>query len=245
MAPSLVGSPVVANSLSVTIPATTAGNCLVVAVGAYGTGAMSITGMTLGGAAGNFAELTSDQNPSGSERLSAFIWACPDCAGGQTAVAVTASGLNVSASFGAVTVYEVAGLAATIAAVTDQVSHSQGSAAAWTSLATATTTHADEFWVGVADTYNAATGPASPWTNNGQTYGISGYQIATATGAATYSGTQTAAIWAAAVAALAPAPAGTDTSPAYATSASDLGSSWVNPTNAEALDASYATFTAP
>ena len=38
---------------------------------------------------------------------------------------------------------------------------------------------------------------------------------------------------------------GTDTSPAYAATAADLGSSWVNPTNAEALDASYATFTAP
>src|ERR1039457_5713175 len=86
--------------------ATTAGNCVVVCIGlGYGTVNPTVTGVTLGGSAGNFAALVT--SAIGTARGGTAIWADPNCAGGQTAVAVTISG----GSFKLAVAYEVSGVA--------------------------------------------------------------------------------------------------------------------------------------
>ena len=175
-----------ANSLSVTIPSTTAGNCLVVAIMSENSSAQSVSGITLGGSADNFAAAVSDT----TQHTTAFIWCDPNCAGGQTAIVISGSNLAVGTGQGGVVIYEVSGLATS--SVVDKTSHSDGTTGtSWTSTATATTTVANEFWVGCADTTTTPTGPSSPWSNTAPSGGhaIAGYQIVASTGTATYNGT--------------------------------------------------------
>lgn len=107
----------------------------------------------------------------------------------------------------------------------------------WTSTSTATTTQANELWIGVSapqvfasNTTQTVTGPSSPWINetvlsgsyqDGGTgtaskffgYQISGYQIVSSTGTATYSGTNSQnSVYDAAVLTLKAAAAGTNVS---------------------------------
>src|ERR1035441_3016083 len=193
-----------ANTLTVTIPSTTAGNCLVVCIASYGSGLIgSISGITLGGSAGNFAALAAvNGNPVGSDSSAAFIWADPNCAGGQTSVVISGSDLSVASGGGGVVIYEISGLPTS--SVLDKSSTGGDSTigSAWSSGATATTTVANEIWIGCGATDYTGTGPSSPWTNTvpGSGLGRAGYQIVTSVGAATYSGTQsTSGTWAAAV----------------------------------------------
>src|SRR5690348_9538589 len=113
MAPSLVQS--VSNSgnagtsLSLTLgSATTAGNCLIVCIaGDAAATNPAVTGITLGGAAGNFAQVLTAGSTS-ADAITTSIWADPNCAGGQTSVTVT---FTVSGTFGiCVTVMEWSGL---------------------------------------------------------------------------------------------------------------------------------------
>lgn len=173
---------------------TTAGNCLVVCVGTASAvaGVHGVSGITLGGSAGNFASAVAKD---ASAKACAEIWTDQNCAGGQTAVVIT---LSVSVNTGLLfaDVYEVSGLLASGAL--DQVSSDSGTTGlSWTSLATATTTQANEIVFGVVAQIGGAgmalTGPSSPWVNaalgSGNTAGISGYDIISATGAQTFNGT--------------------------------------------------------
>src|ERR1035441_10193259 len=202
-----------ANTLTVTIPSTTAGNCLVVCIASYGSGLIgSISGITLGGSAGNFAALAAVNGAAnGSDSNGAFIWADPNCAGGQTSVVISGSDLSVASGSGGVVIYEISGLPTS--SVLDKASTGGDSVigTAWSSGATATTTVANEIWIGCAATDYDGTGPSSPWTNTvlGGGIGLAGYQIVTSVGAATYSGTQsTSGTWAAAVVTLVAAAGG-------------------------------------
>ena len=176
-----------ANSLTVTIPATTAGNCLVVCVASLNaTTPASISGITLGGSADNFAQAVANT----AQTASAFIWADPNCAGGQTSVVISGAHLTVSAGNGGVVVYEVSGLAAS-SPVDKTSSGNAASGTTWSSGTTAATTQAAEFWAGVADAFNPV-GPGAPWNNTtAGTSCIAGQQITSATGTATYNGTCT------------------------------------------------------
>lgn len=196
-----------AQTLTVTIPATTAGNCLIVCIGATSGNATppTVTGVTLGGAAGNFAALVTKTATNGiSASDGAFIWADPNCAGGQTSVVISGTSLGVAAATGGVTVYEVSGLV--LSAVLDKSSGgSSGSAVTtWTSGATATTTQAAEFWVGCVVGAGTVAAPGAPWNDSlaGFTHMAAGTQIVSATGAATYNSTQTSGIYSAVVATL-------------------------------------------
>lgn len=183
-------------TVTVTLSSTTAGSCLIMCGLSQVTSGSAFTGVTLGGSAGNWAAQVTDQTaPIGT----VAIWADPNCAGGQTSVVVTQSAADLMA----VDVYEVSGLALT--SPLDKTSQNAiagtQSTQAWTSNATATTTQASEFWVGITGGYNnlftavTVTGPSSPWTNEAQltpvtgVFSLSGYQITSSTGAATYSGT--------------------------------------------------------
>src|ERR1035438_4785017 len=199
-------------ALTVTLgSATTAGNCLVVKAGAWAfTTNPSISGITLGGSAGNFASLVSAG--TGASAAITSIWADPPCAGGQTSVVITTTG-GAGATLGAVaTVEEWSGLAATIAGLTGKTATTDGAlvtSTSWASGATAGTAQASEVWAGMVFAYQNAsltiTGPSSPWNNLAQvTYTpgsssyymlLSGYEIAPSTGTANYSGTFSAAAY--------------------------------------------------
>lgn len=196
-----------ANTLTVTIPSTTAGNCLVVCVGATsGNGtAPTVTGVTLGGAAGNFSALVTKTATNGiSAADGAFIWADPNCAGGQTSVVISGTNLNVASGTGGVVVYEVSGLL--LSAVLDKSSSGSSgtNTATWSSGTTATTTQTNEFWVGCVVGGGTVTAPGAPWTDSGAGFShmAAGTQIVSATGTATYNSTQTTGIYSAAVATL-------------------------------------------
>lgn len=188
-------------TLTITLDApTVAGNGLIVILAASGTTAnpTSVTGVTLGGVADNFSQITTFG--SGSDAAIGAVWLDLNCAGGQTSVVITTTGgsgtLAVMAS-----VYEWSGLYPV--SPFDQTANSVSSGAtSWTSTATPTTTQASELWIGgvftTVSSPGTITGPASPWTNLSQvsqTQGsfedrwMSGYQVVSATGAATYSGT--------------------------------------------------------
>lgn len=203
-----------AASTSVTLNnPTTAGNCLVVYVTGSGSSAPSVTGVTIGGSASNFAVLKSASTSNGfTQFILATAWACPSCPGGQTAVAV--SGTNISS----VTVHEVSGLASTSGALLDKFStgSSASAASSWSSGATTATANAAEYIGGVAIDSGTMTGPASPWANASPVSGsITGSQITTSTGTFTYSGTSSgSAIWAAVVVTLNPGAGGASSGPA-------------------------------
>jgi hypothetical protein len=189
------------STLTITLDApTTAGTALVVLVAASGTTSnpTSVSGITLGGAADNFAQVSTFG--SSSDAAIGATWLDLNCAGGQTSVAITVAGgtgtLAVMAS-----VYEWSGLYPV--SPFDQTANSvSGGSTSWTSAATPTTTQATEVWFGAvfttASTAGTITGPGSPWTNLtqvSQTQGsfedrwMSGYQVVSSTGTATYSGT--------------------------------------------------------
>ena len=187
----------------------TAGNMIIVCWQSCSTGTNpTLSGITIGGSADNFAVVKTETN---SNAGNVAIWADPNCAGGGTSLVITQSGTGGGQSAFA---YEVSGLATS--AATDKTAGGTGSSGAWSSGATATTTNANEFWVGMCSSTDGSTmaGPASPWTNETaitQTVSIltvrsvSGYQIASSTGAATYSGTSSGNDgWGAAVATFLP-----------------------------------------
>lgn len=169
---------------------TTAGHCVVVVC------TNQVTSVTLGGAAGNFSKVVGGGAVATN---SVAIWVDPNCSGSQTSVAVTGGDLFYA--------YEVSGVATT--SVVDK-SASQiitSAVQAWSSTATAATTQAAEFWIGAVNKNNGGSGtlslsgPSSPWTNlagvpsggsgAAGNQALSGWQITTSTGTATYSGTTT------------------------------------------------------
>ena len=188
-----------ASSVTLTfVNPTTAGNCIVVCAGNYSTASgTDLTGITLGGSAGNFGKLISVPTTSALNQGCA-IWADPDCAGGQTSVVVTLNGTHALSAVA----YEVSGLVTS--AVLDQSSASSGtSGSSWTSGTTGMTTLASEAWFGVASVYNAFAAEPSAWVNTEPAGDdvdlLAGYQIAAAAGEAVYAGSQTAAgTWSAA-----------------------------------------------
>lgn len=187
----------------------TAGNCVVacISTGSVFT-AVSVTSVTTNGSAENWSQAVGDPFSSGAN----YIYVNPNTGGGQKIIDVNwAFGGTVSSTNTAsivIEIYEISGLVA--ANVVDQSNQNNVSSNAnWTSNATPTTTQASEIFIGKVSTFastsaNTITGPSSPWNNESQlnaTYlvssvtrhltQLSGFQIVSATGTATYSGTQT------------------------------------------------------
>ena len=190
------------NSLTPTIPSTIAGNCLLVLIASKGSSgsAASVSGITLGGSAGNFASLAAAHGTDGfTDWADAFAWADPSCAGGQTAVSVSGSNLGVGSGIGGVTVLEISGIAAS--SPLDKSSTGNGQSSSFASGATATTTVAAELWAAIAATPGSATGPESPWTDESPpgSAAAAAYQVVSSTGTASYSGTCSNEAWAALV----------------------------------------------
>lgn len=189
------------STVTVTLGAgTTAGNCLIVCAGTLQSSANpAVSGITLGGSAGNFA-VAKKLNAAGIRNCE--TWADPNCAGGQTSVVVSFSGGSGSALRMNVWVMEWSGLATS--SVTDATSSgSSSSSSSFSSGSTGTLGQASELVVG-ADMGDSPTGPGSPWTNlTGLVSSggfLIGYQVVSATTALTYSGTDVNTFWSAVIA---------------------------------------------
>ena len=195
-------------SLTVTLgSATTPGNFLAVLVLTTAGTNGSVSSVSLGGAAGNFGSIVSQGNSS--DHAIVTCWGDPDCAGGQTAVAITTTGSSGTQAISAI-VFEISGMPSTLTGILDKsaVLSSSGFVTSWTLGPTATTTQADEMWLAIvggnvsSSTAGTYTGPGSAWTNtvlsgvNNYTGGFSaggvaGYQVVSSTGTASYNGTCT------------------------------------------------------
>jgi hypothetical protein len=191
----------IGSNLTVTMPgSTTGGNALVGLVFTAGSTNGTVTGITLGGSAGNWAAEASQG--SGSDHALLTCWSDPSCAGGQTSVVITTNGPGGQTALA--WVFEVSGLLAAGPLLDKSAGvSSSGFVASWTLGPTATTTQASEIWLAIAGgsvsgtTAGTLTGPSSPWTNQAQqsqvngsfTQGvISGYQVVSSTGTASYNG---------------------------------------------------------
>jgi hypothetical protein len=218
-APKIVQMLVISNALSGSFAnPTTASNTVVVQVNALSATngqVPAITGVTLGGAADHFK--------AGPVGVSAFVvgnyalagfWYDYNCAGGQTAIAVSGNNLSVGASgnYG-ITIYEVSGLASGDPGDAVAAAGASAGGTAWSSGngVPNPTSQASEIWFGTALTFGSTTILPAGWTNaqysaaGGIAFG--GYQIVSAAGTAVYSGTQSGADgWAAAVLTLKAAP---------------------------------------
>ena len=178
--------------VNVTLPnPTAAGNTLVALCHGNGTVTANphVSAVTLGGSADHWASAAVLNSGTFKD---AEIWYDPNCAAGQTAVAVTyAGGGGTGTLF--VTVYEVSGVL-----TADKTKTAAGTVAGgvWTSGASATTTQAAEIFFGTVISSLSTAPPVTgvgTWTTqtDTSTFGITaGYQIVAATGTATYSGTQ-------------------------------------------------------
>ena len=179
---------------------TTAGNtvfCGFVDVG----GATATSACKLGGVAGNFAKAIEKDGNS----CVASLWYDAGCAGGQKAVAITATGSTTTPAIWAV---EVSGLGTS--GILDVSSSGTGTATSWSSGATATTAQPSEIAIGVVGNGSTSTtGPSSGWTNLRQSNTFAyflGYEILTATGTVTYSGSHGSEGWSVVVATFKAAP---------------------------------------
>jgi hypothetical protein len=186
----------VAASLTVTLPAATGGtaavpHCLVACIVAS-TG-QTITGITLGGAAGNWAS-AKQQLDSGSNIYA--IWTDYNCTAGQTSVVVSFA-MSAQAS---VQVYEFANVS--LFPVDQSAAGTGVNGLAWSSGAAGPTNQASELAVGMVAGYTAGgtlnfQGP-STFTSTALSWGVpgtlySGYQVLTTVQAVTYSGINTPA----------------------------------------------------
>ena len=193
-----VGSSPGANNATVTLAPTGAGNALIV-VASYATdnpGTTDLTSVTLGGSGTGFAA-QARYNDLSYPNFTLTYWANFGIAGGQTSLAVSASG--ASGYDVQVNAYEVSGGLSSLDKTVFNAAYATSTN--WTSTATGTTTEADEFVLGTVAAYNnngpafTITGPTSPWANAGQLtintqYSLlSGYQISAAQSAFTYAGT--------------------------------------------------------
>ena len=183
------------STVTITLAATGAGNALIVAASYNDTGTdEALASVTLGGSGSGFS---SQYYRTGAEIFNLNIWADFSITGGQTSLVVT--GQSGSTELLSVDVWEVSG--GLVSLDKTAAGEADGTGATWTSGATATTSVAAEFVVGIVAGQNNAgsaltfTGPASPWVNESQLSvatsdsQLCGYQITSSTGAFTYSGT--------------------------------------------------------
>ena len=186
-----------ANLYDVTIPETTAGNCLLVAVMTnFAGGPGGVTGVTLGGEDDNFAQLleSDEYDPDNYDAYDVVIfWADPDCAGGQTALVVVTNDEIAGITDLDIVVLEISGLAS--ASVLDKSSTNGATgvngSTGYTSGTTGETTEAAEMWVGgVYESADYEFSLPSGYTDSGinaiDNQGACGYKIVSSEGEATY-----------------------------------------------------------
>ena len=187
------GTTTSATSLTIALTnPTTAGNCLVVCAGLEdGTDNPTISGITLGGAAGNFAAAATAYSNS---YVNAAAWIDPSCAGGQTSVVITLTGGTGGGAGQCAWVMEWSGLQ--VAPLDKAPAGTNNSGTSWSSPSTGTLSQSSELVIACmySDAGGTVTAPGTPWTElaqlteSGNILAV-GYQVVSATTAVTYSGT--------------------------------------------------------
>lgn len=185
---------------------TTAGNCVVVMIYTYNTSNVTITttAVTLGLAAGNFAQAAAIQSGyASSETDYVGCWVDPNCAVGQTAIACTiTNGTFGTGSGTGLILMEFSGVTAT-SPVDVSASGSAVTGTALTSGTTGATNFAGEMAVGATYPFSALTAEDGTYTNIllGSVIGAAGYKTVSSAGSTvSYTGTQTSSDpWAALV----------------------------------------------
>jgi hypothetical protein len=176
---------------------TTAGNCVVIKVGSnQALLAALISGVTLGGAAGNFARAI--RSSSGSSSSNAEIWADPNCTGSQTSVVATFAG-GSGGTIGYAGIAEEWSNLLTTSPLDKPASLSGTGTTSWQSTSTGALSQTAEMAAAVVSAAGGTgitiTGPSSPWTNSSQINAstdvavMAGQQVVSATTALNYSGT--------------------------------------------------------
>jgi len=195
---------------------TTAGNTLFACINLYEapTDELALTSVTTNGTAENWIS-AANLGGGATDGSQTAIWVNGSTGGSQTVIDINFTfGFTATTSISVCAladIYEVSGIQYP---VVDRISSGNiSSGTSWSSGSTSATARATEIWFGVAgitptadNTTSTVTGPASPWVNStvlqtsvqaGGTsssdtlynYQISGYQIVSSTGTATYSGT--------------------------------------------------------
>ena len=191
---------------------TTAGNCVVVLLYTYSGSNVSIStsAVTLGGAAGNFAQAAGVQSGFGSSDTQYIgCWVDPACAGGQTAVAATVSNGTWSNGAGLI-LLEFSGVTAS-SPVDVTASNSATSGMSVTSGTTGSTAVNNEMAVGAAYPDAGLSGESGSFTNitmgTSPVIASAGYASLASSGSTTaYTATgSSSAVWAALVVTLKPA----------------------------------------
>jgi hypothetical protein len=184
------------NTLSSTITAPAAGNDLIVCINSFNTTTATITSVKLGTVSLTQA-LTKNQGGDGATQ--SWLYYLANVAAGQTAVAVTGSGLQVDTSNGGVDIIEASGLL-TASPLDKAPAGGGGTSTSWSSASTGTLSQPNELVVGTACGFSMAN--PSGWTmvSGGGTARRTGYKIVSATTAQTFNGTMSLADWSALIA---------------------------------------------
>lgn len=177
------------NTLTSTIPATGGPNhSLIYCINSFsGSGAPTITGVTIGGVALTQA-VAKILNNSGS--TASWIYYKSGVASGQTAVVVAGTNLTVDSVDGGVDIIEVDGLIT--AGALDKTISASGTTTAWSTGSSGTLSQPEELVVGTGDVLSS--GNPSLWTmvSGGGSSRKTGYKIVAATTAQTFNATQSA-----------------------------------------------------
>jgi hypothetical protein len=170
------------NSLTtctVTLPkATTKGNLVVVAVATWAnTANPTVSGVTLGGSADNFASVVSETG--GNDNMNTYIWADPDCGQSSATIVVTCTGGSGTGPIIQVLVWEVSGTLSTssVSAATDVSAsgYTSSSAASLVTTSATSTTQANDIVFGVAGLYEGGSDTLSLTLPNPEYY--TAYQV--------------------------------------------------------------------
>jgi hypothetical protein len=199
-------------SLTLTLPSgTTAGNCLVVYVGAVqGVTNPVVSGVTLGGSGTNAVKAEQENSASTND---CEIWVIWDIAGGQTSVVVNFTAGSGGSQGNAAYAEEWSGVQNTASPVTAAVNGANAGSSSWSSGSSGSPPAGGLLALGAvaANSGTAATltGPSSPWVNKAQLNVstvlalMAGHQVLSAAAAETYSGSISASTgWSAVVALL-------------------------------------------
>lgn len=204
-------------TVNVTISAATAGNCLVANVNVVGSaGTPSVSGVKTGSNVENWAKGVEVDDATNT--ACSAIWVDPNTAGGGTTVAVTVAFNATATTTNSVTVmvdaFEFSGVVTSSPVDKTTTGATGQTSTSWSSGTTSTISQASEVLIGTmtataASGSTTVTGPSSPWTNESvisstvafsgtsfDCYALSGYQIVSSTGTATYNGTtSSSSIW--------------------------------------------------
>lgn len=181
--------------------ATTAGNTVAVVLTTemVSNVTIALTGVTLGGSADNFAQAVAVQSGYSGRTMYSAIWVDGNCAGGQTAIALSGTNLNLTpGNDNGFVILEIAGtvVSATLASILDQfTSNSATTGTAVSTGTTAATTQANEIAIGGFAGNDALTSFTSGWTaiqenDGGGVFAAGGYKILTTTGTQAFGCTQ-------------------------------------------------------